>query len=254
MKDQLIKQGYQLLEENDYSKLKSAFSEWNHRILAYSYEIEFPKERISEIKVRAHFVENEYSEIDSMKSIKNSIRDILNLLLYAPSVSERYFTLKETRKIIERILQNFPLFMKTMYQQEFHKRSSLSQEALRDIQIRNEYDVQHILYAIFRTIFPDIRKEVNSDNGYGGMRADLFLENLDIIIEVKCTRSSMNEKQLTEELGADAFHYKPKILYLFIYDKEGIIKNPEAYKNSFKRTYEQDRKEVQAFITQPLQL
>lgn len=254
MKDQLIKQGYQLLEENDYFKLKNAFFEWNHRILAYSYEMELPKEIISELKVRAHFVENEYSEIDSMKSIKNSIRDILNLLLHAASVSERYFTLKETRKIIERILQNFSLFVKTTYQEEFHKRSTFSQEVLRDIQIRNEYDVQHILYAIFRTVFPDIHKEVNSDNGYSGMRADLFLEDLDIIIEIKCTRSSMTEKQLTEELGADAFHYKSKILYLFIYDKESIIKNPEAYKNAFKRTYEQDRKEVQTFITQPLYL
>ena len=73
-----------------------------------------------------------------------------------------------------------------------------------------------------------------------------------IIIEIKCTRSSMSVKQLTEELGSDAFHYKTKNLYLFIYDKEDIIKNPEAYQNAFQRDYEKDGKNVRVFITKTL--
>ena len=121
-----------------------------------------------------------------------------------------------------------------------------------DAKIKNEYDIQHILYALLRTVFPETRKEVNGDNGYSGTRADLYLETYDIIIEIKCTRSSMSVKQLTEELGSDAFHYKTKNLYLFIYDKEDIIKNPEAYQNAFQRDYEKDGKNVQVFITKTL--
>ena len=86
-------------------------------------------------------------------------------------------------------------------------------------------------------MFPETRKEVNGDNGYSGTRADLYLETYDIIIEIKCTRSSMSVKQLTEELGSDA---------------EDIIKNPEAYQNAFQRDYEKDGKNVQVFITKTL--
>lgn len=254
MSDKLIKEGYQLLEENNYIQLKNAFSGWVSKLLIYSREMECSEKILSEIRVRSHFVENEYSEIDSIKSIKNAVKDVLNIFSHCSNTDGKYFSSKETRKIVERILQNFPLFVKTMYREEFHKRSTFSQERLQDIQICNEYDVQHILYAIFRTIFPEIRREVNFDNGYGGMRPDLFLEDWNIVIEVKCTRPNMTEKQLTEELGADAFHYKSPILYLFIYDKECIIKNPEAYKNAFRRTYTQDKKEVQAIIIQPLHL
>ena len=66
------------------------------------------------------------------------------------------------------------------------------------------------------------------------------------------TRKNMTEKQLTEELGSDAFHYKTQNLYLFIYDKEDIIKNSEAYKMAFLRNCEKDGKNVQMVIMHPL--
>lgn len=89
------------------------------------------------------------------------------------------------------------------------------------------------------------------DNGYSGIRADLYLASYDVTIEIKYTRESMSEKQLTEELGADAFHYKTKNLYLFIYDKEDIIKNPEAYQMAFYRSYDKFGKNVKGFIIKP---
>ena len=43
-------------------------------------------------------------------------------------------------------------------------------DELKKIQIGNEYDLQRMLYALLVPIFPLIRQEAESDNGYGGMR------------------------------------------------------------------------------------
>ena len=113
---------------------------------------------------------------------------------------------------------------------------------LDSIQIGNEYDLQRMLYAILRPLFPSIRQEVNSDNGYGGMRADLYLDSCNLIIETKCTRDSMSERQLTEELGADSFHYPADNICFFIWDRSKIIKNPEAFKNKFEKNLSEKTK------------
>ena len=47
------------------------------------------------------------------------------------------------------------------------------------------------------------------------------------------------------------FHHKTKNLYLFIYDKEDIIKNPEAYQMAFYRSYDKFGKNVKGFIIKP---
>lgn len=73
--------------------------------------------------------------------------------------------------------------------------------------INNEYDLQRMLYSIILPIFPTIRSEAYNDNGYGGMRADTYLEVYSLIIEIKCSRNNMIEKKIVEELGADGFHY-----------------------------------------------
>ena len=137
-----------------------------------------------------------------------------------------------------------------MYQDPPHKRGILTLELLNEFSVGNEYDIQRMLYAWLRQVFPTVHTEVNSDNGYSGMRADLYLEEYDLIIEVKCTRPNMSEKMLTEELGADCFHYHAKNLYIYVYDKENLIKNPEAYKAAFRRSTEKAGKEIRMFINQ----
>ena len=64
----------------------------------------------------------------------------------------------------------------------------------------------------------------------------------------------MTEKELIEQLGADGFHYSVKTLYMFVYDKEGIIKNVPAFENAFKRERRTDGKRVRAVVIQPIQL
>lgn len=86
------------------------------------------------------------------------------------------------------------------------------------------------------------------------MRADLYLQEQDVIIETKCTRGSMNEKKLTEELGADGFHYQANIIFFFVYDKNNIIKNPDAFKAAFAREQEKNGKTIKVILLQPMEL
>lgn len=111
-----------------------------------------------------------------------------------------------------------------------------------------------MLYSCLLLFFPTVRQETVNDNGYGGMRTDIYLEDYNLIIETKCTRKNMSEKKLTEELGADGFHYKADVIFFYVYDKEDIIKNPEAFKKAFLRGREKDGKMVRMFILQPIAL
>lgn len=154
--------------------------------------------------------------------------------------------------VIRRILQNFYKHIQVMYQEEIHGNGTIKKEALDAIQIGNEYDVQRILYSLIRPIFPTSRLEVSDDGGYKGIRYDVKIDEYNMVIEVKCTRKSMTEKNLTEELGADAFHYKADYIFFFIYDKENIIKNKDAFTKNYKRKKTDFGTDIEAIINQPI--
>ena len=81
-----------------------------------------------------------------------------------------------------------------------------------------------------------------------------YLDSCNLIIETKCTRDSMSERQLTEELGADSFHYPADNICFFIWDRSKIIKNPEAFKKAFEENPSEKSKTIKVFITQPMEL
>lgn len=156
--------------------------------------------------------------------------------------------------VLKRILNHFQLHIKAMYQDSVHGGGTIRQEDLEHIRIGNEYDVQRILYALIRPVFPEARMEVVNDAGYKSNRYDILVDESNAVIEVKCTRPTMTERQLTEELGSDAFHYTADYLFFFIYDPSGIVRNAEALKKSFRREKEAFGKNVELFIIQPIRL
>jgi hypothetical protein len=210
-------------------------------------------------------MENEYSEIDTLKSLKKSMYSVIQVLEEKSVLPENGIDRQAGLKLIEKILDNFYMYYRAMYRQSVHKRGTLKAEILnaviesskKDIpQTRMDeiVDLQRMLYSILLPVFPTLRQEVCSDNGYGGMRADIYLDVFNLVIETKCTRKSMSEKQLLEELGADAFHYQAEIIYFFVCDRTEIIKNPEAFKQAFVREQEKDGKTVRMFILQAKEL
>ncbi len=214
----------------------------------------FPKGKLNEIQIKMWYTENEFSKDDTRNSIIKAIKDTVVYLDEINTISEAVIYEAVGIRLIEQILNNFYLYYRSMFQNPLHKKATMSMDELKKIQIGNEYDLQRMLYALLVPIFPLIRQEAESDNGYGGMRADLYLEEYDLIIETKCTRASMTEKKLLEELGADGFHYKAKTVFFFVYDKKSIIKNPDVFKAAFVREQEKNGKNIKVIVLQPVEL
>lgn len=215
----IIREGIAIKNLSVKADIQSAYHVWCRNIRSFLKENSINEQLQNEATVKMHYTDNEYSESDTLHSLKRALTDTLDFLEenfgYLDSVRNNSTELE----LITKILNNFYLYYQTMYKSPVHKKCSLTQEKLDSVQIGNEYDLQRMLYAILRPLFPSIRQEVNSDNGYGGMRADLYLDSCDLIIETKCTRDSMSERQLTEELGADSFHY-PADNICFLYGTE----------------------------------
>lgn len=54
--------------------------------------------------------------------------------------------------------------------------------------------MQHLLYAVIKPLYPDIRKEVTEDSGAGAIRSDIRIPSLNTIIEAKCTRKTIHTR------------------------------------------------------------
>lgn len=248
---EMILEGKHLLDVDEITELKEKYGTWCRKVAAASEECLAEKEQ-AELKVKMLYTENEYSADSTRKSIKKALGNTLSFLERKSDGQQPEHS--KDIALVERMLEHFYMYYFAMYKSPVHKSGTLAQKDLDAISIGNEYDLQRMLYALLLPAFPTARTEVNSDNGYGGMRADIYLEECDLIIEAKCTRESMSEKKLLEELGADAFHYQAKAVFFFIYDKNGIIKNPEAFKKAFSREEKTDGKRIKAFLLQSMKL
>lgn len=181
-----------------------------------------------------------------MEKSKKSILDYIEAVLY----EEKSNAVEQVKKLLE----NFHLFCKSLYRDSLHgKCSKALKEHLPCIEINNEYDLQQLMYPVIQATFPEARMEKVEDSGHHTVRGDILIDSEDIVIELKCTRSSMNERSLSEEVASDMVHYKEKYIFFYIYDKESIIKNPV----DFKKTYEEkniDGKKVFVKVLQNVNL
>lgn len=254
------------LEEimNPKYRKKLSFGEFDHWRHAASRML---KENFTEKSISTEFLTdtkvllNKFSTLESEKRLESKFREAENYLqeLREDIESGRYSLVENkidsldkmtTLIIVRRILRNFHKHIETMYQNEVHGNGKIKKVDLDRIRIGNEYDVQRVLYSLIRPIFPAARLEVADDAGYNSVRYDIILNKYDIVIEVKCTRESMTERSLTEELGADSFHYKAEHLFLFIFDRVRLIKNPDAFEKSFYRKKQDVGKGIEAIVIQ----
>lgn len=250
-KEELIREGKQIKVVEDFDVMLRNYEAWCDRVKSFLKSEGEMQETIREIGVKMHYTENEYSKEETKKSVLKALDAVSCFLKETSQKSGSLISRDQAISLIERILNNFHMFYRAMFQNEVHKKGTLKQETLEVVKIGNEYDLQRMLYALLVPIFPTARMEVNGDNGYGGMRADIWVDEYKFIIETKCTRDSMKEKTLQEELGADGFHYQADMIFFFVYDKNRIIQNPAAFEKAFVRKKEVDGKEVRMVIMQP---
>lgn len=79
-------------------------------------------------------------------------------------------------KNLEIYLENFYLFLEALTEYLPDKRATIRYENLKKIMIQNEYDLQHLLYAALKPLYPGIRKEVSKDSGIGTVREDILFQ------------------------------------------------------------------------------
>lgn len=99
------------------------------------------------------------------------------------------------------------------------------------LSIEDEYDAQDLFHALLKLHFDDVRAEEWTPSYAGGSsRVDFLLKEEQIIVELKKTRASLNDKNIGEQLIVDASRYRAhpdcKALICFVYDPEGRIGNP----------------------------
>lgn len=153
--------------------------------------------------------------------------------------------------ILYRVLENFYEYVEALLERKPHQKSNISKSLTNHIVINNEYDVQFLLFAYLKPLFPKERAEVSDDTGYETVRTDILIDQ-NTCIEAKCSRDSMSEKKLGEEIKADMVQYKQKNIYFFIYDKSKIIKNPLLFKEEYEKM--EPNKNIYIIIHQPKKL
>ena len=196
---------------------------------------------LMELEQRAYYIVNEYSDKETMSNLdsaRNRVIAYLEQIMTASPADDRLLT----------ILDNYYLFLEALLERPPHRRGGIQKEQLSGLKIQNEYDVQHLLYAYLKPLYPLARAEASEDTGYGTVRADILLDS-EHVIEVKRTRCSMPQKKLIEEIEADMVHYHAEHLYFFIYDKEKIIENPGLFRNIYENKVK--GKQIHIVIHQP---
>ncbi|GKV65206.1 MULTISPECIES: hypothetical protein [unclassified Sporosarcina] len=244
-------------QKNPYNE----FGNWRHAVSGILEETFSTRSISRDFLTETNVFINKFSEAESDKNLKAAINNGKSYLhrlnsdiqsgKYAPEENKDNSIGKSTALIIiRRILRNFHKHIDAMYQSEVHGSGKIAKVDLDKIKIGNEYDVQRILYALIRPIFPEARLEAVDDAGYNSVRYDIVIAEYDIVIEVKCTRENMTERKLTEELGSDSFHYKANHLFLFVFDRVKLIKNLDAFERSFNRKKTDVGKEIETFVIQ----
>ena len=196
---------------------------------------------LMELEQRAYYPINEYSDKETRNNLDAAAKRVIEYL-------EEIMTGSPADDQLLTVLDNYYLFLESLLERPPHKRGSTQKEQLSGLKTQNEYDVQHLLYAYLKPLYPLARAEVSEDTGYGTVRTDIFLDS-EHVIEVKCTRNSMKLKKLTEEIEADMVHYSAEHIYFFIYDKEKIIENPQSFRNTYENKVK--GKQIHIVIHQP---
>lgn len=109
------------------------------------------------------------------------------------------------------------------------------------LEIKDEYDCQDLLHALLRLHFDDIRPEEWTPSYAGSSsRMDFLLKDEQTVIEVKMARTGLGDKEVGDQLIIDTCRYEThqdcKRLICFVYDPDGLLRNPRGLESDLRRT------------------
>lgn len=174
------------------------------------------------VLVNKLFGSNDISEKNinnALTSIINSDLDIHALLLLEDienQLLEVMFISKSSEEVLRDIFYNFPNAVQKIIKDR--------RKGHPEFEIKDEYDVQDILYVIVKSFFPNMRDEDPIPKvGGKSTKIDLILREEKILIEVKMIKEKdSNETHFIEQLKVDFESYHKCIwlekLFCFVYD------------------------------------
>jgi hypothetical protein len=139
---------------------------------------------------------------------------------------------REPREVLEHLLERFHAIA-----QQLRRRHG----GRPPLEVNDEYDVQYLVHALLRVEFQDIRPEEHTPSYAGGSsRMDFLLKAEQIVVEVKCTRETLTDVGIGEELLVDIAKYRQhpncRTLVCFVYDPKHLIRNPAGLENDLSGT------------------
>lgn len=131
----------------------------------------------------------------------------------------------EALEVVRRICDGFHRTALHLGRDRYHGREKLL--------MQDEYDVQYLLGGLLFAAFSDVRTEEYTPSYAGkSSRMDFLLNDESIVIEVKLTRQTMKDRELSDQLIIDKERYrnhlKCRTLICFVYDPRSILRNPSA--------------------------
>lgn len=117
------------------------------------------------------------------------------------------------------------------------------------IEVDDEYDLQDLLCALLKVEFDEVATdEWTPPYTEGASRTTLLVNRDQIAIVAKKTGPGMTTKELTDQVLADAAHYRTQgrcsTLFCFVYDPEGRIGSPKRLETTLTSVSEHCRIEV----------
>jgi hypothetical protein len=111
--------------------------------------------------------------------------------------------------------------------------------------VRNERDLQELLHALLMLEFDDVRREERMQSIAGGSTSlDFLIRPYGIGIETKMARRGLSTQEIGSQLLADIARYRLhpdcRVLYCFIYDPGGYVKNPRGLEQDLEKYSDRD--------------
>ncbi len=242
-KDNLVTIGLEILGKTDINEINALYDKWKADVLLFAKNHGLDT---SEYKLHLHTTLTPYESVEvKIDKMKTCIND--TILCLQDEAEDRI-----PANALESVIDNFGLYLYNMFSVMPDKKASLTEDVLKQITIQNEYDVQHIMYAVIKALYPSARREVPDDIGYASDRYDIFIEELDAVVEIKCTRKDHSENKLFRELGEDAFFYNCSKLIMYVYDKNSVITDVNNFVKALER--KDAGKEIKVFVEQTKEL
>jgi hypothetical protein len=108
------------------------------------------------------------------------------------------------------------------------------------LEVKDEYDAQDLIRSLLALFFDDVRPEDVAPAFAGASsRVDFVLPDFELAVELKHTRTTLDDKKLGEELLVDRERYATRQgvrhLVCLVFDHDGRLRNPRGLENDLSR-------------------